>query len=374
MAVADLKGLRIALVGPVPPPSGGMANQVLQLTRLLRGEGASVEVVPVNAPYRPAWIGGIPGLRAAARLVPYTVALRATAARADLVHVLASSGWSWHLFAAPAVWISRGRGVPVVVNYRGGGAGPFLSRAALWVKPTLRRASALVVPSEFLREVFAGFGVAARVVPNVIDAERFAPAAAAATATASVRSGPHVLIARNLEPVYDVATGLRAFRQVREKLPAARLTVAGTGPERARLESLSRELGLGESARFVGRIENEEMPEFYREADIMLNPSLADNMPISILESLASGVPVVTTNAGGIPRLVRHEETALLVSPGDASAMAAAILRLWSDREGSARQARAGVALAKEYTWAQVGQRWAAVYREVIASRRGAAR
>ena len=370
MAVADLKGLRIALVGPVPPPSGGMANQVLQLARLLRSDGASVEVVPVNAPYRPAWIGALPGIRALARLLPYTTALRAAAARADLVHVLASSGWSWHLFAAPAVWISRGRGVPVIVNYRGGGAGPFLSRAAFWVKPTLRRASALVVPSEFLREVFGGFGVVARVVPNVIDAERFAPAP---DASVPARSGPHILIARNLEPVYDVATGLRAFRQVRDKLPAARLTVAGTGPERERLESLSRELDLGESARFVGRIENEKMPEFYRMADITLNPSLADNMPISILESLASGVPVVTTSAGGIPHLVRHEETALLVSPGDADAMGAAILRLWSDREQAGRQSRAGVALANEYTWARVGERWAGIYREAIASGRGTA-
>lgn len=373
MAVAELKGLRIALVGPVPPPSGGMANQVLQLARLLRSEGATVEVVPVNAPYRPAWIGGIPGVRAVARLLPYASALRGAASRADLVHVLASSGWSWHLFAAPAVWISRGRGVPVVVNYRGGGAGPFLSTSAFWVKPTLRQASALVVPSEFLREIFGKFGVAARVVPNVIDAERFAPAAAGPVPERPSHPAPHVLIARNLEAVYDVATGLRAFRQVQEKLPGARLTVAGTGPERDRLESLSRELGLGESVRFVGRIENDKMPEFYREADVMLNASLADNMPISILESLASGVPVVTTNAGGIPHLVRHEETALLVSPGDANAMAAAILRLWSDREQSARQCRAGVALARECTWAHVGERWAAIYREVIAAGRGAA-
>ncbi len=377
MAIAELRGLRIALVGPVPPPSGGMANQLLQLERLLRGEGATVEVVPATAPYRPAWIGRIPGLRAVARLLPYSFALHAAAAHADVVHVLASSGWSWHLFAAPAVWIARAAGVPVVVNYRGGGAGPFLERAGAWVKPTLRRSNALVVPSEFLREVFGRFGMDARVVPNVIDAERFAPAApavGAAADSAPARSGPHVLIARNLEAVYDVATGLRAFRQVRDELPGARLFVAGTGPERARLQALASELGLGASAEFVGRIENEAMPSFYRKVDVMLNPSLADNMPISILESLASGVPVVTTNVGGIPYLVRQDETAQMVAPGDDRAMATAILRLWSDRALAERQTRAGLALAGEYTWARVGARWAAVYREVIATGRKAAR
>ena len=365
MPGAELGGLRLALVGPVPPPSGGMANQLLQLERLLRGEGATVEVVPVNAPYRPAWIGGIPGLRAIARLVPYARSLHAAAGRADLVHVLASSGWSWHLFAAPAVWIARARGVPVVVNYRGGGAGPFLTRSAAWVRPTLRRANALVVPSEFLREVFAKFGFEADVVPNVIDVDRFAPEA---REPGVAHTGPQVLIARNLEPVYDVATGLRAFRQVRETLPGARLVVAGTGPERDRLIALANELGLGESARFAGRIGNEEMPAFYLEADVVLNTSLADNMPISILEALASGVPVVTTNVGGIPFLVRQDETAQMTSPGDAGAMAAAILRLWSDRDLAQRQIRAGLARAGDFTWARVRPRWADVYRAATAS------
>ena len=362
MAGADLRGLRVALVSPVPPPSGGMANQVLQLERLLRSEGSSVEVIPVNRPYSPGWIGVVPGVRAVARLLPYLSALHGAAGRADVVHVLASSGWSWHLFAAPAVWISRARGVPVVVNYRGGGAGPFLARAVAVVGPTLRRASALVVPSEFLREVFARFGFSASVVPNVIDAERFAPAPNPSGSARGDAAGPHILIARNLEPVYDVATGLRAFQLVRERNPAARLSVAGTGPERARLEALAKELGLGDSVRFVGRVENDAMPSLYREADVMLNPSLADNMPISILESLASGVPIVTTDVGGIPFLVREGETARLVSSGDERAMAAAIEDLWSDKEQAARQSRAGLALAQEYTWARIRERWAAIY------------
>ena len=369
MAVAELRGIRVALVGPVPPPSGGMANQLLQLTRLLESEGATVEVVPVNAPYKPGWIGHIPGLRAGARLAPYAFTLRSAAGRADLVHILASSGWSWHLFATPAIWISRWAGVPVVVNYRGGGAGEFLARQAAWVKPTLERATALVVPSEFLRDVFARFGLSARVVPNVIDAERFAPPLAGSRSARAEDSGPRVLIARNLEEVYDVATGLRAFRRVREVVPGARLAVAGTGPERGRLETLTQELGLGESARFVGRIGNEDMPAFYREADVVLNPSLADNMPISILEALASGVPVVTTNVGGIPFLVRHDETAQMVAPGDDAAMAAAVLRLWSDQALAERQSRAGRSLVQQFTWARVGKQWATVYRETAAAR-----
>ena len=95
--------LRVLLVGPLPPPAGGMANQTRQLAELLRAEGAQVEVVQVNAPYRPAWAERLKGVRALFRLLPYLLHLWRGCGRADVVHVMANSGWSWHLFAAPAV-------------------------------------------------------------------------------------------------------------------------------------------------------------------------------------------------------------------------------------------------------------------------------
>lgn len=149
----NFSGLRAALVGPLPPPAGGMANQTWQLAELLRQEGASVELVQVNVPYRPAWVERFRGLRALVRLFPYGVALWRAAGRADIVHVMASSGWAWHLFAAPAVWIGRARGRPVVVNYHGGEAEGFLQRSAARVRPTVRRASQLLFPSPVCRRL-----------------------------------------------------------------------------------------------------------------------------------------------------------------------------------------------------------------------------
>ena len=94
---------RVCIVGPLPPPSGGMANQCEQLVRLLGGEGVQVELVRNNAPYRPAWISHVPVLRALFRLLPYLLALWRACGRAQVVHVFANSGWAWHLFAAPAL-------------------------------------------------------------------------------------------------------------------------------------------------------------------------------------------------------------------------------------------------------------------------------
>ena len=227
---------RVTLVGPLPPPSGGMANQTRQLARLLGEEGCEVTVVQTNAPYRPAAVGRVPVLRALFRLLPYLARLWRQVRDADVVHVMANSGWAWHLFAAPAVWMASMRGTPVVVNYRGGEAGAFFARQFALVRPTLARAREVIVPSGFLREVFARHGVATTEVPNIVDLAAFSPAAA------RLRRGRMSSSPAILEPIYDVGTALRAFAIVRERWPDATMTVAGSGPEREALERLAAEL------------------------------------------------------------------------------------------------------------------------------------
>ncbi len=347
MRIQDLK---IALIGPLPPPSGGMANQTWQLATLLKQEGVNVELVPVNAPYRPSCVGRIKGLRAVFRLLPYLFHLWRTAGRVDLFHIMANSGWSWHLFAAPAVWAAKMRGKAVLVNYRGGEADDFFTRAFAWVQPTLRRVNIIIVPSGFLEKVFANRDFITRIVPNIVDLSRFIPN----HSRKQNLSAPHIVVARNLEPLYDNTTALKAFRIVREAIPDAHLTVAGSGPERAKLEAMAKELGVADAVVFTGQVDNDRMPILYREADIALNPSLADNMPISILEALASGVPVVSTDVGGIPFLVEDGKTALLVPPRDPERMAEAMLHVLSDESLRERMVKTGLDHARRFAWESV--------------------
>lgn len=339
--------LRVVLVGPLPPPSGGMANQTRQLARLLGESGVQVRLVRNNAPYRPAWIGSVRGLRAAFRLVPYVVALWRALRGVDVAHVMANSGWAWHLFAAPAIWLARLRGVPVLVNYRGGEAKSFLQRQARWVRPTLRLARVLAVPSGFLQSVFARHGLAAEIVPNIVDLTRFAPALGR-------MPGRHIVVTRNLEDIYDIPTALRALAKIRGRHPDARLTIAGSGPALDSLQQLARELGVHEAVRFTGRLDNERIAQLYREADLLVNPSTIDNMPISLLEAMASGVPIVSTDVGGVPYLVEHERTALLVPARDADAMAAAALRVFDDAALRDRLIAGALHACRAYAWERV--------------------
>ena len=353
----------IALIGPLPPPSGGMANQMQQLARLLRADGIAVEIVQVNAPYFPRWVGAIKGLRAVARLMAYLPRLWRAAGRARLFHVMANSGWSWHLFAAPAVWVARMRRCPVIVNYRGGEAEEFFAHSFFWVKTTLDRANAVVVPSSFLQRVFEDRGVTVSIVPNIIDLKRFSPR----KSPSSIRT-PHLIVTRNLEAIYDVATAIRAFSIVQRRFSTASLSIAGSGPEEHKLKALVRELHLEGRVTFLGRLDNQLIAELYSRADIMLNASLVDNMPISILESLASGVPVVSTGAGGIPHLVQHEKTALLVPVRDAEAMAQAAISLIEDPQKMSGLIARGLDLAHDYSWNNVREKWLKTYAAVAGS------
>lgn len=355
-----LAGLHVGLVGPLPPPAGGMAMQTRQLAELLTSAHAEVTLVQSNAPYRPAFVGGWPGLRAVFRLLPYLFALWRAAGRCDVLHVMANSGWSWHLFAAPAIWVARLRRTPVVVNYRGGEAASFLDGSKAIVRMSMLRAARLIVPSGFLQQVFGRHGMVAEVVPNVVDLARFHPAA---TGPAT----PRLLVARNLEAIYGNETALRAFALVLQRHPEARLTVAGSGPLEAQLHQLASDLGLSTRVDFVGRVDRDAMAALLRQSTVALNPSLVDNTPNSVLEALASGVPVVSTNVGGVPFIVQDGVTALLVPPQDPQAMATAVMRLLADPGLCSRLAEAGLAQVQGFTWEQVAPRLTAVYAGALA-------
>ena len=351
------------LVGPLPPPSGGMANQTRQLMRLLQSEGILVTVAQTNSPYYPAWIGSIKGVRAAFRFLPYFRTLWRLVPGADVVHVMANSGWAWHLFAAPAIWVARRYGKPTVVNYRGGLAAEFLQSSASRVRGMLVRVC-LVVPSEFLRAVFDRHGLSAVIVPNIVDTDVFCPARI--HHPAGDQQAPHVVIARNLEKIYGIDVGLRALAILRTEHPGLRVSIAGSGPERANLEALASALGLSSAVRFTGQLDVPAMAALYQSADLVLNPVRADNTPNSVLESLACGIPVVTTNVGGVPHLVEHRLTAWLTEPECPDALADGMSIVLRDRDLRRRLSTQGRIRAESCAWPVVKHQWLQVYRSTM--------
>lgn len=184
--------------------------------------------------------------------------------------------------------------------------------------------------------------------------------------TGQPRSGI-VIYGGRLSPEKDVDTVLRAMTLLPSELE---LVVAGDGAERARLERLARDLGI--RARFLGALEPTELFELMRRCDVAAFPGPRDGLPSFVVESLGTGLPVVATSVGGIPRALERGG-GLLVPPGDPRAMADGIRRmLGGDLEQQRRAARR--AYEERFTPARVVDRYLECYAEAMARARARAR
>jgi glycosyltransferase involved in cell wall biosynthesis len=175
---------------------------------------------------------------------------------------------------------------------------------------------------------------------------------------------PVFMTNRILEPLYNVGCILRAFAIIQKKYPDASLTVAHDGVCRPELEALARELDL-KHTKFIGRVPHQKVPDLYDSAEIYLTSPNVDCMPGSLLECFASGLPVIATKAGGIPYIVTHEKTGLLVDLNDHNAMAECALRLLEDPDLVERMTRAAYAELEQYQWPNIRQQWVDVYHEL---------
>lgn len=349
---------RIALVAPSLDILGGQGIQAYALAERLRGEGYEVMFIPINPsfPRGVRWVRRSPYLRTLLNQSLYLPSLRRLR-HADVAHVFSAAYWSFLLAPAPAILAARLLGKPVLLHYHSGEADDHLATWGALVHPWLRLVDEIVVPSEYLRGVFARHGHRARVIRNTVDVSRFRYREREALC-------PRLLSTRNFEPHYGVDRTLEAFALLKGRYPEATLTIAGSGSEERRLRQLAASLA---GIRFLGRVEPGGIPALYAEADIFVNSSLVDNQPVSVLEAFASGLPVVSTGTGDIGAMVRDGETGLLIPPGDPAAMAKAVGELLEHPEHAMLIARHARQEVEKYTWSQVREEWASVYRGMAA-------
>lgn len=361
------KNIRVAIVVASIDILGGQAIQALRLMEGLRAEpGIDAELVPINPrlPKPLRWLQRIKYIRTLVTSIAYIASLLVRLPRFDVVHVFSASYFSFVLAPTPAVLISKLYGKPVLLNYHSGEAEDHLRRWPRTALPILRLADRVVVPSDYLVEVFARFGVSAQAVFNTVDSSRF-----------QYRERrplkPVLLSNRNLETHYNVSCTLRAFRLVQEHVPNARLIVAGDGSQQRHLRALAQTLKLRD-VDFVGAVPPTGMPALYDEAEIFVNASNVDNQPLSIIEAFASGLPVVTTNAGGIPYMVENEATGLLVERNDQEALAHCVLRLLEGPALASALASRARTECEKYRWPAVKEQWLSLYRELANTRSSA--
>lgn len=346
----------VIIVAPFPPPYGGMSLQAEQLFHRLIEEGVNIKRVATTQKLtgQLAFIERIVGLRTLAHFAFFLLRIWQAARPNTVFHIFSNSYASFFLWTAPTVLIGKMRGAPVIINYRGGLADEFLQKwrmSAVWI---FRSAAKVIVPSGFLQAVFAKYGIAPQVISNFVVIKLPPP---------SPRSDdvPHIVVNRNFEEMYNIACALRAFALIQKQITKARLTLIGEGTQRGQLESLVAAMTL-QNVKFTGKLDNQTVLRTLQHGDVMLNPTNVDNMPISVIEAMALGLPIVSTNVGGIPYLLTHEVSGLLVEKNDHSAMAQAALRILQSSSLRQRLAENAKRVVDDLSWGKTWPQWRALY------------
>ncbi|MBX6378886.1 MAG: glycosyltransferase, partial [Clostridia bacterium] len=335
---------------------GGLTRAVIQLHDLLRENGFTVRVYALPQRGGPLHAGdvhtvpalsldGIPGIPKDSWLAfGYRSVLKSLAGwEPDVVHLHTPFPVSWlGLFAARAL------SLPVIATchvnldaLRAFAVGAVLDRPVRVLAVELCNRSVLVTtPSAFTRDQLRRAGVRQpiEVVSNGVDLGRFTPRT---EKPGPVRDGPvTALFAGRLSREKGTCVLAEGLRQALAEEPRLRAVVAGDGPDRPLLDRALRP--FLDRVEFRGHVPWEEMPTVYGAADLLVFPSPHESQGLVVLEAMAAALPVVAVRAGAVPELVVHGETGCLVPPGDAGALAEAVVRLARCPEERRRIGRRG--------------------------------
>lgn len=272
----------------------------------------------------------------------------------DVAHITVFSGPAF-IYAECVARLLSFMGKPCTLGLHGGNLPDFASRHPARIARLFSQAILVVCPSGYLLEKLKPLRPDMHLIPNAIDISKYP------LNLHNPVVGVRLLWLRAFHRIYNPMMAPAVLARLLETLPQAQLTMVGHDKRDGSYEATRRvatELGVLDRIRFAGPVPKESVAQVLSEHDIFLNTTNIDNMPVSVIEALACGLPVVSTNVGGIPYLLEHGKTALLVQPGNAEEMADAVKRLFSQPELARRLAENGRRLAESFDWQVVLPQW----------------
>jgi len=267
------------------------------------------------------------------------------------VDVFSGSAFFW---AEAVCALLRLLGKPYVLVLRGGNLPVWLRRWPRRSTGLLASAAAVTAPSAYLVDRMSACRRDIRLIPNAIELADY-------PFRLRREPRPRLVWLRAFHRVYNPAMAVEVLALVARDFPDATLLMIG--PDKGdrsfqRTEEAARRLGLADRVEFSGAVPKKEIARWLSRGDIFLNTTNVDNTPVSVVEAMACGVPVVTTDVGGIPYLLEDGEDALLVPPRNPLAMAAAVRRVLDEPGLAARLSLQARAKAEAFDWPAVLDEW----------------
>lgn len=345
------------------PTYGGSGAVATELGIALAARGHEIHFITYRQPFRlPAFLPNVffhevdVGRYPLFEYPPYDLALAVRMHEVVQSHGLDLLHCHYAIPHATSAWIAREmlrqqkQDVKVITTLHGTditivGQDPSFNQIT---KFSIEKSDRLTAVSEYLRrETYSAFGCTAcdvKVIHNFIDPEVYNRGKYPAVREQFANSGPVFMHISNFRAVKRVRDVVGIFAAANARIPS-RLVMIGDGPDRSEAEDETRRLGVEDRVNFLGKIDN--VAPLLASADLFLLPSTSESFGLSALEALASGVPVIGTNAGGMPEVVRNGETGVLCEVGDVEGMADAASAILGDRDRWKSMSELGAADAR---------------------------
>jgi glycosyltransferase involved in cell wall biosynthesis len=278
------------------------------------------------------------------------------------------------IWAESVCWLLGRLGKPFVLTLHGGNLPALGKRWPRRVRRLLGSACVVTTPSPYLQQSLRPYRDDLLLLPNAVDLASY---------PFRLRSNaqPKLIWLRALEGIYNPCLALRAVAHLLEmgdlgsptsdlRPPTSDLHLTMYGPDKGdgslqKLKAEIQRLKLGEQVHWEGAVAKRDVPNALNSGDIFLNTTNVDNTPVSVIEAMACGLCVVSTNTGGLPYLLDDEQDSLLVQPDDSAAMAAAVRRILTEPGLAERLSRNARAKAEQYDWSVILPRWEQLLTEV---------
>jgi glycosyltransferase involved in cell wall biosynthesis len=365
--------MKVALVSvDFPPNVGGVAAHVVELGKSLARLHHEVHVVSIPCGTERSPVSTLHGMTVHRPSIPKQKPIYSWMTHRWLQKFIDEQSVDVvHVHGMRPLEATKHLAVPVVFTNHTSGFLKRIQKGPAEHRKIARRLSHIshvLAPSQELVDatLTVGYHGPVTFISNGVDTERFTPGPATFREEWGVQDDEVViLLARRLVEKNGVTVFAEALTKLAEAGLKFRAIFAGDGAERAAVtDILTKGNAIGSSV-FLGNVQNENMPGIYRSADISVLPSFMEATSITGLESMACGLPLVGTRVGGIPVLIDHENSGLLVEPGDPTSLAKAIHCLAADaqlrrRMGDEARQRA----AEQFSWDRIARETVAIYQQ----------
>lgn len=279
----------------------------------------------------------------------------------QVAHIDVFSGKAFvyaHLSTNLLKWLNK----TIVLTLHGGGLPEYANRHPRSFQKVLTRADVVVTPSGYLQTAFSVIRPDIKLIPNPINLQE-------SIYRERSKISPRLIWVRAFHSVYNPSMAVRVLHFLSAQYPEVHLCMLGPDKGDGSLSKalkLSNELGVRSNLQIVGHVTHGEVPGWLNEADIFINTSNYDTAPRSLLEAMANGLCVVTTNVGGIPLMALDGVEAILVEPDDAHAMASAVANLLQDPAMANKLSRSARFRAEQSDWSSILPNWDELFSELL--------